>query len=210
MYRCSDFRPSEVAAPQPSTASSGRLGPLGLDLVHVLRGLEQSADGLDAWKDRVAELIPDVKRVWTADSGGTHRWVMLKIGAQSWPLAQMSDGTVQALLLACLLFAPSGLTTLCIDEPELNLHPAWLNVLGGWFQRATSCEQVVLGTHSPDLLDTFTEGFHSGDVAVLVFRGDGKPVRRVTPAEVEPLLSEGWKLGDLYRGGEPALGGWPW
>jgi energy-coupling factor transporter ATP-binding protein EcfA2 len=208
-YRCSDFRPGEIARAQPNLVSTGRLSESGSDLVHALRFLETSPDGLGALSERLAELIPGLTRVYTGDAA-TQRWIMLNLKDGPWTLGDMSDGTVQAFALAYLLFTPARMSTLCIDEPELNLHPAWLRVLGGWLQRASSCEQVIVGTHSPDLLDTFTEGFRSGDVAVLVFPGEGRPVRQVKPEDLDPMFAEGWELGDLYRVGEPALGGWPW
>ena len=99
---------------------------------------------------------------------------------------------------------------LSIDEPELNMHPAWLKVIGSWFQRFTSADQLFVSTHSPELLDAFTEGFKSGDVALFVFGLGEKEMRRLDPAELEDFFKKGWELGDLYRVGEPKLGGWPW
>jgi predicted ATPase len=122
----------------------------------------------------------------------------------------MSDGTLKALWLALLLFSPVQQSLLAIDEPELNLHPAWLKVIGGWLQRFCSAEQLFVSTHSPDLLDTFTEGFRTGQVALFVFGAGEQEIRRVETPELDEFFREGWELGDLYRIGEPKLGGWPW
>ncbi|MEZ3463817.1 MAG: ATP-binding protein [Lachnospiraceae bacterium] len=46
---------------------------------------------------------------------------------------------------------------LAIDEPEMNLHPAWQKVVGNWIQTADTFYQCFISTHSPDFLDVFTE-----------------------------------------------------
>ena len=122
----------------------------------------------------------------------------------------MSDGTLKALWLALLLFSPDRGSLLSIDEPELNLHPAWLRVIGGWLQRFSSAEQLFVSTHSPDLLDSFTEGFKNGAVELFVFGKGEAPLHQIEPAALDGFFQEGWELGDLYRVGEPKLGGWPW
>jgi predicted ATPase len=76
-----------------------------------------------------------------------------------------SDGTIKAMLLALLCSTPEQTKLLTIDEPEQNMHPAWLKVIGRWLQTARSTEQIIVSTHSPDLLDQFTESFREGKVA---------------------------------------------
>lgn len=182
----------------------------GSQFINVLRYLDQQHDFLDQYAEHLRELLPDLKRIKIVDASDTYKQVELHIGGQKYKLHEMSDGTLKALWLALLLFSPEPGSVLSIDEPELNLHPAWLKVIGRWAQRFTSAEQLFLSTHSPDLLDTFTEGFKSGQVALFVFGLGDKEVRRVQPIELESFFKDGWELGDLYRVGEPALGGWPW
>lgn len=182
----------------------------GSQFINVLRYLDQQHDFLDQYAEHLRELLPDLKRIKIVDASDTYKQVELHIGGQKYKLHEMSDGTLKALWLALLLFSPELGSVLSIDEPELNLHPAWLKVIGRWAQRFTSAEQLFLSTHSPDLLDTFTEGFKSGQVALFVFGLGDKEVRRVQPSELESFFKDGWELGDLYRVGEPALGGWPW
>jgi len=42
-----------------------------------------------------------------------------------------------------------------IEEPELNIHPGALMVLRGALDLASRRTQVLITTHSPDLLDKF-------------------------------------------------------
>ena len=183
----------------------------GAEFVNVLRHLDQQHDFLsEEYPQRLRELIPDLKRIKIIDASDVYKQLELHIGGQKYKPREMSDGTLKALWLALLLFSPEKGSVLSIDEPELNLHPAWLKVVGGWLQRFTSAEQLFVSTHSPDLLDTFTDGFKSGDVALFVFGLGEKAMRRVDPAELESFFRDGWELGDVYRGGVPQLGGWPW
>lgn len=91
---------------------------------------------------------------------------------------------------------------LTIDEPESNLHPAWLKVVGNWIQTTNSYEQCFVSTHSPDFLDVFTEEFKRGKVAVFVFDNGGTPlVKKIKYDNIADELGE-WELGDLYRTSE--------
>lgn len=79
-----------------------------------------------------------------------------------------------------------------------------------WMQNSTSVQQIFLSTHSPDLLDQFTEGFRKGEVALFVCDLDAEEsIHQVDPAKLELFFQNGYDLGDMYRVGEPRLGGWP-
>ena len=101
-------------------------------------------------------------------------------------------------------------SVLAIDEPETYLHPAWQMVIGHWIQTTETVDQFFLSTHSPDFLDTFTEGFVRGQVGVFVFDpGRQEVVKKIEYKDIADELGD-WELGDLYRTNDPALGGWPW
>ena len=95
----------------------------------------------------------------------------LQINGINFPLSEVSDGTVHLLLLILMLNQPkdSGISMLAIDEPEMNLHPAWQKLLACEILSCQSFKQCFISTHSPDFLDEFTEDFLTGNVAVFVF-----------------------------------------
>ena len=116
------------------------------------------------------------------------------------------------MLLALLIHVPvnNGFSMLAIDEPEMNIHPAWQQILGRWIQYSNNFEQCFISTHSPDFLDTFTEGFKRGDVSVFVFDPREEVlIRKLQYSELKEELQD-WELGDLYRVNDPSVGGWPW
>jgi predicted ATPase len=69
----------------------------------------------------------------------------------------MSDGTLRAAGLLAALFQPDSLvgyeTLVCVDEPELGLHPAAAGMLFDALTEASRHVQVVVATQSGDLLD---------------------------------------------------------
>jgi predicted ATPase len=72
--------------------------------------------------------------------------------------ANMSDGTVRALGILVALFQGGNGTGLPvplvgIEEPELALHPAAAGLLRDGLREASKFTQVIVTSHSPDLLD---------------------------------------------------------
>ncbi|MFW5670134.1 MAG: AAA family ATPase, partial [Acetivibrio ethanolgignens] len=138
-------------------------------------------------------------------------WMEIKINGFWFPLSEVSDGTIHLLLLLMMLNLPenSGISMLAIDEPEMNLHPAWQKLLANEILRCKSFKQSFISTHSPDFLDELTTGFLEGEVAVFVFDPLSKTnIRKLDKEELKADLQE-WILGDLYRVGDPMIGGWP-
>jgi predicted ATPase len=70
---------------------------------------------------------------------------------------QLSDGTLRFMMLATLLLLPpSELPNLIIiDEPELGLHPAAIQILVNLVHGVLDYSQVILTTQSTALLDLF-------------------------------------------------------
>ena len=95
--------------------------------------------------------------------------------------------------------------------PEVYMHPANVRKLGSelCLEGRKLQNSIHIITHSPELLDALTEGWKKGYVEIEVF-----PERRKLERTNEVLLfllhEQGWELGDIYRIGHPAIGGWPW
>lgn len=69
----------------------------------------------------------------------------------------MSDGTLRALAALTAVFQSvphfGAPRLVAIDEPETVLHPAAMRAMMAAFDEATARTQIILTTHSPDLLD---------------------------------------------------------
>lgn len=67
----------------------------------------------------------------------------------------MSDGTLRALALVTLLMQPKKPPLICIDEPELGLHPEAIMIIGDLIKIASQSTQIILSTQSTQLIDCF-------------------------------------------------------
>lgn len=65
----------------------------------------------------------------------------------------MSDGTLRSLGLILAVFQKPSPSVLVIEEPEATIHPGALGALLDLIRRASKTMQVLVTTHSPDLLD---------------------------------------------------------
>ncbi len=117
---------------------------------------------------------------------------------------QLSDGSIRFVALATLLSQPSSMMPLMIalDEPELGLHPAALEILAGLVRSASHDCQVFLATQSPVLLDHFDPK----DVLVAnSYHG------RTEFSRLNPELLSGWlerySLGEIWE--KNVVGGGP-
>jgi predicted ATPase len=67
--------------------------------------------------------------------------------------SQESDGTLRMLGILVALYQYPPRTLITLEEPELNIHPGALRLLWDEIEHASSRSQIILTTHSPDLLD---------------------------------------------------------
>lgn len=138
------------------------LKPVGENIASVIGHLERVApENLNAIKEYLQTVVPmvhGVERVQVGPmetiefrqdmAGAKHPWKFL---AQN-----MSDGTLRALgVLTALLqanrdYAP---TLVGIEEPETALHPAASAALREALDRAAANTQIIVTSHSPDLLN---------------------------------------------------------
>ncbi|MCK4315900.1 MAG: AAA family ATPase, partial [Anaerolineae bacterium] len=65
---------------------------------------------------------------------------------------QLSEGTLRFLWLTTVLLAPDPSPVTLIDEPEVSLHPELIKLLAGLLQDASARSQIIVATHSPDLV----------------------------------------------------------
>lgn len=65
----------------------------------------------------------------------------------------MSDGLLRALGLVLAVYQPNKPSVIVIEEPEASIHPGALGVILDLLRHASRRMQVVVTTHSPDVLD---------------------------------------------------------
>jgi predicted ATPase len=70
-------------------------------------------------------------------------------------LADLSEGTKRLICWLVLCLQPNIPTLICIDEPELGVHPNAIPILAGILEKAAEKTQVFVATHSSYLLTQF-------------------------------------------------------
>lgn len=156
------FSLSPEVMKQPQTPDVGeRLHRSGANVASVLERLARDDDGA---KTRVVEYlrsivpgIEDVERVALGSWESFEARQLVQGQAHSWrfPAGSLSDGTVRSLGVLVALFAAVGssASTIGIEEPETALHPAAVATLMDALRDASERRQVLVTSHSPDLLD---------------------------------------------------------
>ena len=71
-------------------------------------------------------------------------------------IGELSDGMLRFLCLATALLTPAPKSLVCVDEPETGLHPKLLPIVADMIKLASERTQVLITTHSPELLNHFT------------------------------------------------------
>lgn len=117
---------------------------------------------------------------------------------------QLSDGTARFICMAVLFLQPSSLRpkTIILDEPELGLHPAALEVLADIVKSTSKESQVICSTQSV----TFANQFEADDF-IVVDQVKGASVFKRPNAESLEVWLEDYSMGDIWSknliGGRP-------
>lgn len=109
---------------------------------------------------------------------------------------QESDGTLRTAGIITALLQKPHLPLIGIEEPELTIHPGAIPVIYDYLQQAKEWSQVVVTTHSPELLDHISD---PSQIRVVSKRGDATIVENVSEDQ-RAVVREGlMSLGELHR-----------
>jgi predicted ATPase len=173
---------------------------LGLYLNHV----RSEPKAKRAVLERVRALYEGLDDFDVRVRGGTVE-LFLTEGDFTIPAGRLSDGTLRYICLVAILCDPAPPPLICIEEPELGLHPDILPRLADLMGEASARTQIVVTTHSDVLVDALTE---HPEYVVVVEKHDGQTtLNRLDAGELSHWLCE-YRLGQLWTRGE--IGGTRW
>jgi predicted ATPase len=190
--------------PQKADMRSDRLeedfSNLGLFLSRLRKTPRAKAAILEGLKD-LYEGVTDFEPVV---EGGTVQ-VFFSEGDFSVPATRLSDGTLRYLCLLAILCDPEPPPLICIEEPELGLHPDILPKLADLLLQASQRTQIIVTTHSDLLVDAMTE---CPEAVVVCEKHNGRSeLRRLKKDELTNWLGK-YRLGQLWIKGQ--IGGTRW
>jgi predicted ATPase len=159
-------------------------------------------DGFQADFDHYTRLaFPDYKRIhFQPDSSGEGKII------SSWHsknlnrplnLWELSDGMFKYLCLLAVLLRPHPGSIICLDEPEVGLHPRLIAIVADLIRSASDTAQVIATTHNPSLVSHFGPS----DVIVVEASNGESQFQRLSERDLAKWLAE-FTLGELMAMGE--------
>lgn len=121
------------------------------------------------------------------------------------PATRLSDGTLRYLCLLAILCHPNPPPLVCIEEPELGLHPDVLPTVAELLKEASERMQLIVTTHSDVLVDALSDRPQA--VLVAERSEQGTTLTRLDAEKLAPWL-EKYRLGQLWTRGD--IGGTRW
>lgn len=156
-------------------------------------GMKRLVTYLKKFYEPIEEIIPKI-------SGGTVQLFIREEGlSEPIPATRLSDGTLRYLCLLTILCHPTPPPLICLEEPELGVHPDVISTIAELLIEASQRTQLIVTTHSDALISALSEVPES--VLVCERNEAGSHLRRL---EREPLKVwlDNYMLGELWRMGE--------
>jgi predicted ATPase len=115
------------------------------------------------------------------------------------PAANLSDGTLRFLFLLTVLGSPEAASVICVDEPEIGLHPSMLSIVSEFAVEASRHSQIIISTHSESLLNAFSD---TRPNTTVVKWSEGETKLTTLPDGQLAEWLKSYSLGALFTSGE--------
>ncbi len=177
------------------------LSPGGENLASTLRGMLKDANRFTPdLRSALGWAVPEIRDFRVKRLGSfeivelKHQRADEKEKGTWFDLSFESDGTIRLLAMLTALFQEPALPLIGLEEPELAIHPGAMAVLAETMREASLRGQVVVATHSPDLIDRLpVESIR----AVSAESGSTK-VGRVAPHQLKSVREGLFSAGELH------------
>ena len=205
LYREWSFgRNTPPRLPQKADLPNRSLSEDAQNLGMVLNRFEGSPDAKKKFLTTLRMLYHGIDDYFVQVEAGSVQ-VFLREGKVPIPATRLSDGTLRYLCLLAVLCDPDLPRLVCIEEPELGLHPDILPNLADLLRETSERCQLIVTTHSDTLVDALTE---TPESIVICEKENGQTkLKRLEKDELSHWL-EKYRLGELWTSGE--LGGTRW
>lgn len=186
------------------------LRPDGSNAASVLQEIERHhPDEVKRIAEILSTIVPHTKRVKTIKHGNkislqfTQEWGEKKqLRFESF---NMSDGTLRALGLLMAVYQHPTPTLAVIEEPEATIHPGALGAILDLLKYASRKMQVIVTTHSPDVLDA--KWIEDSNLRIVSWSEGATRVAPISESSRKALQQHLMGAGELLRSN--ALSGAP-
>jgi len=186
---------------QPETPSNDPiLSSHGGNFCSVFKRLRKSAAG----KRRVRD-ITDAMRLILGNldeiriqSVGGYLTPMFRVkedneAGHDFNVSQISDGTLRVLGLLLALYQSPRPDIIALEEPELTVNPGVLRMLVESIREASEASQIILTTHSPELVDML----NPEEVRAVELEGGKTIVNPVAQSQLRAVKENLFTLGQI-------------
>ena len=205
LYREWSFgRNTPPRLPQKADLPNHSLDEDGRNLGMVLNRLRRDPKAKNKLLTALRSLYREVEDFDVHVEAGSVQ-VFLQEGNVTIPATRLSDGTLRYLCLLAILCDPTLPSLVCLEEPELGLHPDILPGLADLLREFSERCQLIVTTHSDTLVNALTDTPES--IVVCEKENGQTKLKRLEKDELSHWL-EKYRLGELWTSGE--LGGNRW
>lgn len=199
-------RGTEPRKPQLPDLPSDFLSEDANNLALVVNHLQNRPGVEERLNQELRRFYPRAQKITVRILGGTVQLQLHEEGLRDpIPATRMSDGTLRYLCLLSILLHPDPPPLVCIEEPEIGLHPDIIVRLAHLMEEASERMQLIVTTHS----DALVAALSGVPEAVVICERDengSTTMRRLSREDLGEWLDR-YTLGDLWMKGE--LGGVP-
>lgn len=191
--------PRDIREPQ-KLSTHRPLDEHGANLASVLRDMQKNrGPASQQLQEELGHLIPHVSGIRIRSAGGflvtELRHGDGKDNGQWFDLSQESDGTLRLLGLLTALYQLPAPSFLGIEEPEFAVHPGALTPLAELLTEASLRSQILLTTHSPELMDQLPVD----SLRVVDSIDRATTIEKVANHQVEAVKANLFLPGELHR-----------
>lgn len=175
----------------------------GSNTTSVLREIRRESNDWEIFLALLKSIVPGTTDVSPKKHGNklalelTQEWTNSERKRMKFESYNLSDGTLRSLGLLSAVFQRGRPSILVIEEPEATIHPGALGAILDLLNYAKDYMQVIVTTHSPDILDA--KWINDGHLKIVNWE-DG--VTRVDPVseEVRGIIKDHlMSAGELMR-----------
>lgn len=156
--------PNKIREPQ-ALSNSEILADDGTNLASIIRQMRSTSNrgNKESLTSSLKQVLPILDEIQVKSAGGFYVPVFRVTEPENkyshdLNMAQISDGTLRMLGMLTAFYQPKAPKKITLEEPEQMIHPGLLPVLvdatKDYLDERTG-RQVMLTTHSPNLLDLF-------------------------------------------------------
>lgn len=186
---------------EQSLKAGVRISPTGDNLAAVLHSMKERGEYREAYNEIIKTLkvaFPTLKDLRFPCEVSEGKIALRWEGEfkREFPANVLSDGVLKFLCLTTLLLSPDPPDLICIDEPEIGLHPQLIGLVAELLTAASERTQLIVTTHSPQLI----KRLKPEDVVIVEKKDGATELRRLPPEELESWLKD-FTLDELWLTG---------